>query len=94
MMDATREDRLEQLFDEALAMTPAQRASFLDEALLGLIVGVEVWRQKLQRNGATETHVDGLVHHAHASAAQPLDNAEVGDLIARARASAIARRKP
>src|SRR6478672_1213346 len=35
MMDATREDRLEQLFDEALAMSPAQRASFLDDACVG-----------------------------------------------------------
>ena len=35
MMDATREDRLEQLFDEALAMTPAQRAAFLDDACVG-----------------------------------------------------------
>ena len=35
MMDATREERLEQLFDEALAMTPAKRACFLDDACVG-----------------------------------------------------------
>src|SRR5678816_73531 len=35
MIDATREDRLEQLFHEASAMMPAQRARFLDDACVG-----------------------------------------------------------
>ena len=35
MIDATREDRLEQLFHEASAMLPAQRARFLDDACVG-----------------------------------------------------------
>jgi tetratricopeptide (TPR) repeat protein len=35
MIDATREDRLEQLFHEASAMTPAQRSCFLDDACAG-----------------------------------------------------------
>ena len=55
------------------------RLSFPDEARVGLVVGAQVRRQKLQRDGAVELRVAGFVDHAHAPATEFLQDLVVGD---------------
>src|SRR5947209_19021612 len=49
------------------------------EALERLAITGEVVGEKFQGDEAPEPGVFGLVHHAHAAATEPPDNARVGD---------------
>ena len=53
-------------------------ARFALEPLDGLGIG-DRSREELQRDATAETRVVGRIHHAHAAAAESLDDAVMGD---------------
>ena len=51
------------------------------KATLGIVIGIQVWRQELQRHDAVEAPVDRLVDAAHPAATELLNDLEVADLL-------------
>src|SRR5262245_48395710 len=56
---------------------------FPEEALLRVLRVVHSWLDDLDRHGAAERKVPGLVNEAHPPAVQRLEDLVVGDLLAR-----------
>ena len=56
-----------------------RRLRFVDESLFCVRIAREAGRQELQRDNAVETQIDGFVDHSHPAAAEPLNDAIVGN---------------